>query len=242
MEKRSITTLKKVIILLVLYPAVNQSVNAQDNYWQQEVHYKIDVRLNDKDHTLQGSETIEYINHSPDTLRYIWFHIWPNAYKNNKTAFYAQLSKLKDRSDKLKSNADGYIDSLEFAVNGKAAAVEAQAEHIDIIKILLPDQLLPGQRISINTPFFVKIPSYVSRLGYYKDTYMISQWYPKPAVYDKKGWHPMPYLDQGEFYSEFGNFDVRITVPEGYVVAATGEEVSGEKQLAVSNQQSAISN
>ncbi len=53
--------------------------------------------------------------------------------------------------------------------------------------------------------------------------YQLTQWYPKPAVYDAKGWHEMPYLDQGEFYSEFGSFDVSITLPENYLVAGTGE-------------------
>ena len=49
-------------------------------------------------------------------------------------------------------------------------------------------------------------------MGHEGQSYMITQWYPKPAVYDSKGWHEMPYLDQGEFYSEFGSFDVHITL------------------------------
>ncbi len=67
------------------------------------------------------------------------------------------------------------------------------------------------------------LPYNFSRGGHEGESYQVTQWYPKPAVYDTKGWHPMPYLDQGEFYSEFGNFEVCITVPENYVVAATGE-------------------
>jgi hypothetical protein len=71
-------------------------------------------------------------------------------------------------------------------------------------------------------PFWLKIPASFSRLGHVGTSYQITQWYPKLAVYDRKGWHPMPYLDQGEFYSEFGNYDVTLTLPENYVVGATG--------------------
>ena len=60
-------------------------------------------------------------------------------------------------------------------------------------------------------------------MGHIGQSYQITQWYPKPAVYDKTGWHPFPYLDQGEFYSEFGTFDVSITLPKNYVVGATGD-------------------
>ena len=58
----------------------------------------------------------------------------------------------------------------------------------------------------------------------------MTQWYPKPAVYDHEGWHPMPYLDQGEFYSEFGSFDVYINVPANYVVGATGDLPEGSPE------------
>src|ERR1051326_5721353 len=71
-------------------------------YWQQRVNYDIDVTLNDADNTLHAFEKVEYINNSPDTLGYIWFHIWPNAYKDETSAFYKQLTILKERKDKMK--------------------------------------------------------------------------------------------------------------------------------------------
>ncbi|MEO7984853.1 MAG: M1 family metallopeptidase, partial [Bacteroidota bacterium] len=89
--------------------------------------------------------------------------------------------------------------------------------------MILPLALPPGQKTTITTPFHVKLPYNFSRGGHDGQSFQATQWYPKPAVYDKNGWHPMPYLDQGEFYSEFGSFDVTITVPKNYVVAATGE-------------------
>lgn len=190
---------------------------AQEDYWQQQVNYTIDVQLNDHAKTLTGFEQIEYINHSPDTLLYIWFHIWPNAYKNSSTAWSRQsVAKTIGKKNR------GFIDSLNFKVDGVSALTEPDPEHIDVLKLLLPVPLLPGKSIKIETGFFVKLPKYTSRLGYSNNSYYISQWYPKPAVYDSKGWHPMPYLNRGEFYSEFGNFIVNISVPGDYIIAATG--------------------
>jgi hypothetical protein len=84
--------------------------------------------------------------------------------------------------------------------------------------------LAPGKKITVTTPFRVKLPSgTISRLGHIGESYQITQWYPKPAVYDLDGWHEMPYLNQGEFFSEFGSFDVKITLPENYTVGATGD-------------------
>lgn len=192
-------------------------------YWQQKVNYSIDVALNDKEHTLNGFESIEYINYSPDTLRFIWFHVWPNAYKNDKTAFTEQQLRNGETGFYFSSNEErGYINRLDFKVNGIAARTEDHPQHIDIIKLVLPAPLLPQQKVIITTPFHVKLPYNFSRSGHVNQSYQIAQWYPKPAVYDTKGWHPMPYLDQGEFYSEFGRYDVRITIPKDYVVAATG--------------------
>lgn len=195
-------------------------------YFQQDVDYDINVTLNDKDHTLSGYEKLNYKNNSPDTLNFIWFHIWPNAYKNDSTAFAKQKG-----SDSKFAQSDlaqrGFIDSLDFTVDGQTVTWESHPEWIDVVKLNLNSPLKPGRSIQIETPFFVKIPNQFSRLGHTGKHYEITQWYPKPAVYDHKGWHPMPYLNMGEFYSEFGTFDVKITLPKDYRIMATGDLVNG---------------
>jgi hypothetical protein len=194
-------------------------------YWQQEVNYTINVKLNDTDHTLSAFESFEYINHSPDQLDKLYIHLWPNAYKNGHTALAKQ--EYKEGKTILKFGDDsekGWIDSLDFKINGSSVKYEYDPKNIDICILHLESPLRSGERLTVTTPFKVKIPSgEISRLGHIGQAYQITQWYPKPAVYDKNGWNPMPYLNQGEFYSEFGSFDVTIMLPKNYIVGATGD-------------------
>lgn len=214
--------MKPLTMAIFLFIAYLQSTAQQ--YWQQQTDYNISVRLDDSTHTLSGFMKLTYTNNSHDTLNFIWFHLWPNAYKNDRTAFSDQLLE-NGRTDFYFSdeNRRGYINRLDFRVNGDALQTEDHPSFIDIIKVILPKPLAPGHSTQISTPFQVKLPYTFSRSGRYRKTYQVTQWFPKPAVYDKTGWHEMPYLDQGEFYSEFGNFKVDITIPTGYIVAATGE-------------------
>ena len=205
---------------------------SQSSYWQQQANFEIKVKLNDIDQTLDAFETITYTNNSPDTLKFIWFHIWPNAYKNDKTAFSEQLLQ-NGRTDFYFSNKQqrGYINRLDFKIDGLTAETEDHPQYIDVVKVLLPIPLAPGKTTTITTPFHVQLPYNFSRGGHLEHSYQLTQWFPKPAVYDRKGWHEMPYLDQGEYYSEFGNYDVTITLPEDFVVAATGD-LQNEDELA----------
>lgn len=210
--------------LLILFLLVATSASAQ-NYWQQEVNYKIKVKLDDKNHTLSAFEEFEYINNSPNDLDTIYIHLWPNAYRNGETALGKQQygdgdQQLTFGSEEIK----GGIDSLDFKVNDVKTNWSYTAENIDVCYIVLDAPLKSGKSIKVSTPFKVKVPSgSISRLGHIEESYQITQWYPKPAVYDARGWNEMPYLNQGEFYSEYGSFDVEITLPENYVVGATGD-------------------
>ena len=211
-------------ILLFCFGLFTQLLIAgQQSYWQQETNYRIDVKLDDTTHSLDGFLRLEYVNNSPDTIFFIWFHLWPNAFKNDRTAFSEQLLQ-NGRTDFYFSDKEqrGYINRLDFRVDNATLKMEDHPSYIDVVKVHLLDPLLPHRKVEITTPFHVKIPKNFSRGGRTGRSYQITQWYPKPAVYDRTGWHPMPYLDQGEFYSEFGTFDVRVTVPKTYIVAATG--------------------
>ncbi|HEY3405937.1 MAG TPA: M1 family metallopeptidase [Ohtaekwangia sp.] len=223
----------KYIILSGLL-LVNVSLLAQSSYWQQHLQYTIEVELNDVEKSLTGRETIRYKNNSPDTLNFIWFHIWANAYKNDSTALLKQIRRDSTRQEKEKSLGYGSLDGLSFTVNNTPAQTEPHPNpnYIDVIKVLLPQPLLPGDSTTISTPFKVKLPPYFSRSGFSEGEFMICQWYPKPAVYDKSGWHEFPYLDMGEFYSEYGDFNVSITLPSAYVVGATGSLLTKEELQA----------
>ncbi len=216
---------------LLLFPFSIVAQQMKQAIWQQDVEYAINVELDDVNHILRGNETILYTNNSPNALTEIYMHLWPNAYRNTNTAFAKQqIENGKTDFLYMAEENRGYIDSLNFLADWVAVKWEL-TEQIDIAKLTLRKPLEPGEKIRLATTFKVKLPSIVSRMGHQDQLYCVTQWYPKPAVYDVNGWNPMPYLDQGEFYSEFGKFDVHITLPENYVVGATGElQNESEKQ------------
>lgn len=216
--------MKRQLLFCLLFSTLTSSAQT---YWQQHVATKIDVKLDDKNHILNGFEELIYTNNSPDTIRFIYMHLWPNAFKNDHTPFAKQQDRNHNTDFYYAKKEDrGYMDSLQFVVDGVGVDHYTTANAPDIARVDLIKPLLPGGKIKIGTPFRVKLPKVFSRNGHTGQAYYVSQWFPKPAVYDHKGWHPISYLDQGEFYSEFGSYNVNIMVPANYIVMATGNCVT----------------
>ncbi len=218
----------KNILLLLLAPFLLHSqpnnVPASKAYFQQQADYDIEVELNDTTNELNGFITIRYTNHSPDALTFVYMHLWPNAYMDQNTPLAKQLLENGKTSFWYsKPWQRGYIDKLDFKLDAENCQWSFDSTTKEICKVYLNHPLKTGETVSISTPFHVKLPETFSRMGHVGQSYQITQWYPKPAVYDRYGWHPIPYLDQGEFYSEFGSYDVAITLPDNYVVGATGD-------------------
>lgn len=196
---------------------------AQKKYFQQEVNYKINVSLDDKKNLLSGTIDMDYHNNAPEPLDMLYILLQPNAYKSKNSAFAKQT--LRNGSTRFyfaESSEMGNLSNLNFEIDGKKVEVDIDKTNPDIAKVKLNAPIPTGGSVKIVTPFTYKIPVPFSRGGHAGQQYMMTQWYPRPAVYDAAGWHPQPYLDMGEFYQEFGSFDVSITLPENYVVGATG--------------------
>ncbi|MFS8082779.1 MAG: M1 family peptidase, partial [Ginsengibacter sp.] len=124
----------KKLLITGLFIFIISTGFSQKDYFQQQANFKIDVTLNDINQTLDGFETITYTNNSPDTLQFIWFHLWPNAFKNDQTAFSEQSLQL-GKTDFYFSNENqrGYINRLDFKVNGINAAWKYHPQYIDVI-------------------------------------------------------------------------------------------------------------
>lgn len=196
--------------------------------WQQRVSYDIEARLDTVGHRLDAVQRLRYWNNSPDTLKFIWFHLYPNAFRNEKTHFAREAEGFHDYRFRLSRPKErGCLDVSSVNISGQPCLL-SPGEDPTTAKIDLPVPLAPGDSADIEMSFAVKIPAFFSRLGHKGSHYEISQWYPKPAVYDYKGWHPLGYHYLGEFYGEFGDFKVGLWLPKNLVVGASGVEVTDD--------------
>ena len=205
-------------------------------YWQQQVDYKIDIKLDDEKQYLTGSETIKYSNNSPDTLRYLWLQLDQNklaknsGYKNTTIAPNKKMTYKKLRQEIETDSFDGgYKITKVTSANGKAL------HHVingTMMRVDLPKPLKSGDNIKFNIAWHYqlheqKVLGGRSGYEYFKEDdnylYEVASWFPRlAAYYDVMGWQNKQFLGRGEFTLEFGDYDVNITVPADHVVAATG--------------------
>lgn len=203
-----------------------------DNYWQQFVHYQMNVTLDTDTKMLTGTSSILYRNNSPNALDKIYMYLYPNAFRNNQSIYGKEAEQAYFRI--LSNEADGgWIDLTEFRLipqktNSTQTTVSAFKVEDTILEAALPEPLQPGEEIRIELTFKQKVKKFQDRSGYRDQQFDFAQWYPKLCVYDEEGWHPMPFHLQGEFYGEFGTFDVTIDVPFDYIVGATGTVTAGD--------------
>jgi hypothetical protein len=211
--------LKKLFIFPALIYVLSASAQSD---WKQSLHYELRAKFNPTDKSLDALMKLRYTNHSPDTISFIWFHVWPNAYRNDKTLYSEQLLENGDTHFYFSSKEQkGYLNRLDFRVDGVLSVIQDHAEHIDIVKLILPKPLLPGDSLIINASFHLRLPYNFNGNGYRAQHYEWRNWYPEPAVYDARGWHPMPMLVQGGAFHEAADFEVEIETPLPYEIAAS---------------------
>lgn len=182
--------------------------------------YNLNVNLDTNLKMLTGEENITYVNKSKDSLKEVYFHIYPNAYRERATT-PAQFGFNETFPEGF---SEGDMQIKQVSVNGEISDFQISGKDKTILRIPLKSVLKSGNKTRFNLKFTVKIPKGKDRLSYYNDSYNCGNWYPIAAEYDEKGWHLDSYYSMGDpFYSTVSDYKVNITVPQDYIVAATGE-------------------
>lgn len=190
-------------------------------YWQQRASYDLRATLDTGTRSLRGELTLRYTNNSPDTLRFVWFQVEQNAFKSNSlnSLVFPPESRFGAR------NFEGGVtfDRLN-QVNGTVKKALKSRTEGTVMKVDLTAPLAPGATATFDIAWHFNIPEHgADRMGRDGALYELAQWYPRVSVYDDlRGWNTEPYLGQGEFYLEYGDYTMEITVPAGYIVAGTG--------------------
>lgn len=211
--------------LLIIFFLASNAIYA--HYWQQEVNYKMNVKLDVESNRFTGISTLKYHNNSPDTLNKVFFHLYFNAFQPNSMMDVRSRNisdpddRVMDRISKLKPKEYGEQHVEYMTLNNDSVSFE---EVGTILEVTLPKPILPGKVVEFKYSFKGQVPLQIRRSG--RDNkeevrYSMSQWYPKICEYDRMGWHANPYVGR-EFHGVWGSFDVSLTLDSSYMVAATG--------------------
>ena len=200
---------------------------AQDFRWQQRAEYSMDVRLDVTTHKLLGTQQLIYYNNSRDTLSKVYYHLYFNAFQPGSMMDVRSRNiedpdpRVGDHIAGLKENEIGYQQIQSLKQDGKEVSFHTIGT---ILEVTLKKPILPSGRTVLEMAFEAQVPVQIRRSG--RDSregiaYSMTQWYPKIAEYDHKGWHAYPYVAR-EFHAVWADYDVRLTLDPTFIVGSTG--------------------
>lgn len=232
--------MRKIILLSFLSLGLNSAFAQSAPYWQQHADYKMEVSIDVKNYQYKGKQELVYTNNSPDTLRKVFYHLYPNAFQPG-SEMDARLHFIKDpdgrmvnkvktadgkevkqsRIETLKPNEIGYLKIANFKQDGVSAQTRVSNT---VLEVTLPKPILPNSKTTFTLDFDGQVPVQIRRSGRNNSEGVelsMSQWYPKLAEFDFEGWHADPYIAR-EFHGVWGNFDVKITIDKEYTIGGSG--------------------
>ena len=205
------------------------------------VNYDIDAALDPVKHTVDGQEKLTWRNRSDREVKSVYLHLYLNGFEGNNSTFYSEKTTkgFEFRSDVPTKDGDwGHIELKKVAQGG--ANVPWAFVHPDdgpqtdhtVVRFDLPTPVPAGGSTTIDINFHDQLPRVVARTGYFGTFHLVGQWFPKIAVLELPGergateprWNAHEFHLHSEFYADYGNFDIKLTVPKDYTVGATGEE------------------
>jgi hypothetical protein len=195
-------------------------------YWQLSTNYVISARLEPATSTVTGSERIALKNPSPDTLKVVMLRLYQNLFAPNVA-----------RSAPVAALTDG-ITISSLVANGDTVTPDDDWKRTTVVPVRLATPILPGGTGTFDVAWSFQVPKVPQgvrgdRMGSWGTRlFQVAQWYPQIAVYDDlRGWNTDPYLGDAEFFNNFGSFDVKLDVPAGWLIGATGVLQNGDQVL-----------
>ena len=227
-------------LFFLLVTAVSKGQNHPNpGYWQQHVDYKMNVTVDVKKYQYSGNQELVYTNNSPDTLKKVYFHLFPNAFqpgsamdirlqtisdpdKRMVRKFMKEKKEVKEsRISTLKPDEIGFLNVSNLKQNGQLVVSKVEGT---ILEVTLNEAILPKSKTVFSLDFTGQVPLQIRRSGRNSEegiALSMTQWYPKMADFDFDGWPADPYIAR-EFHGVWGNFDVKITIDKDYTIGGTG--------------------
>ena len=231
-------------LIVVAFTLAYYNLSAQpENRWQQAVNYTMVIDMDVNTNQFTGKQKLEYTNNSDQTLTKVFYHLYFNAFQPNSSMDVRSRelgkniinnrqdwdARVKDRIFNLKPNEIGYQKIISLKMNGIPQPFDY---HETILEVVLTKPILPKTKVVFDMEFEAQVPLQVRRSGRDNPTtgvrLSMAQWYPKMCAYDYEGWHPTPYIAR-EFYGEWGNFDVTISIDKAYKLGGTGVLVNASE-------------
>ena len=230
------------LIKILVFSFASVFANPLVSYWQQKVDYDMEITLHDSIQQVAGNSIIKYKNNSPDSLKRIYIHLYPNAFQNGSTKYREYLGNagrisrakyFKESLKKYSSKIDIHNFSISLPKEGsswihKTPILDDYKIDDTILEAKLANKIAPGETVRIDIEWTHHVGEMIERAGIYEGQYNMAQWYPKLAVYDQEGWHADVFHAEGEFYGEFGDFKVVFDIPKIFVIGATGVVIDGD--------------
>lgn len=238
--------MKNLLFFVLLFIIGTNAFAQSETYWQQRVDYKMNVNFDVSNYNYKGKQELVYTNNSNDTLRKVFYHLYPNAFQPN-SEMDARLQAIKDpdsrmvykckvdekeakcsRIKDLKPDEIGFLKISNFKQNGANATIK---ELGTILEVTLAKPILPKTKTTFTLDFEGQVPSQIRRSGRNNKEGVelsMAQWYPKIAEFDFEGWHADPYIAR-EFHGVWGDFDVNITIDKNYILGGSGYLQNGNE-------------
>jgi hypothetical protein len=200
-------------------------------------NYTIDVRLDHESRMLHGSQTLTWTNLQERPTNRLWFHLYWNAWRNTESTWMRE-DRIRGRSDRGRDvDPEDWsyleVDSVALANGGAdltrtmyfAFPDDRNVDDRTVMVVLLPAPVAQGETVRLEMEWRAKIPRTFARTGFRGNFYFLAHWFPKLGVYEAEGWNCHQFHAGTEFYSDYGVYDVSMTVPENFVLGATGREL-----------------